>query len=300
MWMLQVSVLLFLVSSGARGYTDCIKQLPTPTDEEWVRNPHGTQLRPSAIWTSSGSLSIRTLCACVYARSGSRLDAGAYGLRRMTTKHYGVPSVTHFDLYSPLSVIFQFRRQGRLGFYTVEHSRCNNCENNENWKWMNGRGLGVKKMCWLFDVVTPKHKFYIPITCTYSKVEYQDCVADFAGTVESNHSCTFIFNKYLSRIVSILLIIMFDSIPTPSPSLPYVVAGKLSFSMTDNKHYVAGTYCLFGRENFWFYSAIKNRSYKDTLIKARQHFKDRGFTAPVAIEGVHPVVFKAFREVDCD
>ncbi len=69
--------------------------------------------------------------------------------------------------------------------------------------------------------------------------------------------------------------------------------------MTDNSTFFAGTVCLFGKENFWFFASKSDEPYADNLKLAKAHFAKRGFTAPVAVEGVAKMVYRQFRIVDC-
>jgi len=73
-------------------------------------------------------------------------------------------------------------------------------------------------------------------------------------------------------------------------------SGSLIFTKTDNKTYIAGATCVFGKTNFWWIASTDKdmdeglkKEIHDDFVK--QGFKDQN----VAKEGKTPVMFKHMR-----
>lgn len=62
--------------------------------------------------------------------------------------------------------------------------------------------------------------------------------------------------------------------------------------LTDNSTYIAGVGCLSGTENFWFIYSTEPEMSPEILKTVKKEFKERGYTAPPAVEGKSLVVLK--------
>ena len=72
------------------------------------------------------------------------------------------------------------------------------------------------------------------------------------------------------------------------------VAGEFTITLSDNKTYMAGTTCMFGKENFWWLLSATPEIDPATKAAAEAHFAGLGFKAPVAVKGTDPVILKKF------
>jgi hypothetical protein len=82
---------------------------------------------------------------------------------------------------------------GQSGWNLVEHSVCNNCENQEDWKWIKGR-TALVKLCWSIDAVSKEGvALKLPFVCEYSKdkPEEQNCKTKIEDPHNTKLSCKF-------------------------------------------------------------------------------------------------------------
>ena len=78
-----------------------------------------------------------------------------------------------------LNILLQFIEAAAKGFHIVEHSNCDNCENEEAWSWLRGSGRSTpKKMCWTMDVTTHFGTYSLPYNCKYSQISNEECELD--------------------------------------------------------------------------------------------------------------------------
>jgi len=80
---------------------------------------------------------------------------------------------------NPNFIVVQFTEAAEKGFHIVEHSNCDNCENEEAWHWVKGAGRSTqKKMCWTMDVATHHGTFALPYNCHYNQLSNEECELD--------------------------------------------------------------------------------------------------------------------------
>jgi len=129
-----------------------------------------------------------------------------------------------------------FIKEALDGWNLVEHSNCDNCEKSEAWSWLRagGRSVQTKRMCWDMDVDTQYGPYTVPFDCKYTSVQQQECSMDF-GNTDIKDKIAF--------------------------------GGHIRFTKTDNQTYVAGTTCIFGKENFWWIVATDKTELPASLKK---------------------------------
>ena len=79
----------------------------------------------------------------------------------------------------------------------------------------------------------------------------------------------------------------------------FTVAGRFVVTLTDNSTFIAGTTCMFGKENFWWFLGVTTEVSPETKSKVEEHFTKMGFKAPVAVAGKDPVIIKKFTFREC-
>jgi len=160
------------------------------------------------------------------------------------------------------------------GFYMNEQGNWNHCRDKASWFWTRliGRGRSssaVKKICYIWDSVVSSGKVDVPMKCSYTRLENQECEVDFGGT--SAHG-------------------------------DVEMSGSVKFLKTDNKTYIAGTYCLFGKKaSYWIFSTTEAQLDPEILKDLGRHFTKIGFNngQTSAKKGISPLFLNKLISVNC-
>lgn len=80
----------------------------------------------------------------------------------------------------------------------------------------------------------------------------------------------------------------------------FPVEGSVRLTKTDNSTYVAGTLCLFGKEDTWWVISTKPEMELETKQMLRKHFVKLGYKDQnIAVPGVSPLIIKSFNPSRC-
>ena len=78
------------------------------------------------------------------------------------------------------------------------------------------------------------------------------------------------------------------------------VGGTFTITQTDNKTYLAGVNCIFGKENFWWIAATTPTVDESVTKSVQTLFAGFNFTSTLAARGTNSLIFDKFTRKTCD